>query len=79
MEQEVLEKLKTKLATISEKNVATISDNTKLKEDLNLASLEMSKIISEFEEEYDTFIKYTELMHATTVSEAAKVIAKFCE
>ena len=41
--------------------------------------LEMVGIISEFEEEYDCYIKYTELMHANTISEAAEIIAKQIE
>ena len=39
----------------------------------------MAGIISELEEEYDCYIKYTELMHANTISEAAGIIAKQIE
>ena len=36
----------------------------------------MVGIISELEEEYDCYIKYTDLMHANTIEESAEVIAK---
>ena len=52
---------------------------TNIKTDIDLKSLEMAGIISELEEEYDCYIKYTELMHANTISEAAEIIAKQIE
>ena len=45
----------------------------------NLKSLELVGIISELEEEYDCYIKYTELMHADTIGEAATIIAGMVE
>ena len=39
----------------------------------------MVGIISELEEEYDCYIKYTELMHADTIEAAAEVIASQVE
>ena len=36
----------------------------------------MSAIISSFEEKYDCYIKYTDLMHATTIGDAAEVLSK---
>lgn len=79
MQQEVQEKLIEKLAVIAAVDVSTITASTNVRRELKITSLEMSKIISDFEEEYDAYIKYTELMHAETVEELAKAITKCVE
>ncbi len=79
MKDEILQKLITKTAKVLGVDESTLSGNTNIKTDIDLKSLEMAGIISEFEEEYDCYIKYTELMHANTISEAAEIIAKQIE
>lgn len=79
MKEEILSKLKQKLAALSSVDEASITGETNLKTDLKVSSLEMSKLLSEFEEEYDAFIKYTEMMHVETVDQAADVIARSVE
>lgn len=76
MKEEIQEKLIEKTANLLGVDKSTLSGSTNIKTDINLKSIEMVGIISELEEEYDCYIKYTELMHANTVAEAAEVIAK---
>lgn len=79
MKEEVQEKLITKVAEISGVDTSEIKASTNVKKELKITSLEMSKIISEFEEEYDAYIKYTELMHCETIEQLAEAIAKSVE
>ncbi len=75
MKEEVLTKLLQKTADALKVDVSTLSPETKIKE-MGLKSLELAAIISSFEEEYDCYIKYTELMHAETIGQAAEAISK---
>ena len=75
MEQEVLDKLIEKTAKALGQDPSTLNKDTNIKS-MGLKSLELAAIISSFEEEYDCYIKYTELMHAETIGEAAAAIAK---
>ena len=79
MKDEIEKKLITKTAKVLGVDESTLSGMTNIKTDIDLKSLEMAGIISELEEEYDCYIKYTELMHANTISEAAEIIAKQIE
>ena len=79
MKEEILQKLIEKTAAALKADPSTLSANTNIKTEVNLKSLELAGIISELEEEYDCYIKYTELMHAETIGEAAEVIAKMTE
>lgn len=79
MRDEILKKLIEKTAKAMRVDPSTLSENTNIKTDLNLKSIELAGIISEFEEEYDCYIKYTELMHAETIGQAADAIAKIVE
>ena len=79
MKDEILQKLITKTAKVLGVDESTLSGNTNIKTDIDLKSLEMAGIISELEEEYDCYIKYTELMHANTILEAAEIITKQIE
>lgn len=79
MKEEVLQKLIEKTAKVAGVDASTLSENTNIKTDLNLKSLELSAIISELEEEYDCYIKYTALMHVETIGEAAEAIAQMVE
>lgn len=76
MRDEILKKLIEKTAKVMKVDPSTLSENTNIKNDINLKSLELVGIISEFEEEYDCYIKYTDLMHAETIGQAADAIAK---
>ncbi len=75
MEQEVLDKLIEKTAAALGVDKSELSPETQIKS-MGLKSLELAAIISSFEEEYDCYIKYTDLMHAETIGEAAAVISK---
>ncbi|MBQ4634231.1 MAG: hypothetical protein IJB71_02655 [Bacilli bacterium] len=79
MKDEILAKLIEKTAKVLGVEPSTLSGATNIKTDVDLKSLEMVGIISELEEEYDCYIKYTELMHADTIEEAAEVIASQVE
>lgn len=79
MKEEILAKLIEKTAKVLGVDPSTLSGATNIKTDVNLKSLEMVGIISELEEEYDCYIKYTELMHADTIEAAAEVIASQVE
>ena len=79
MEKEIQEKLIEKVAQVTGKDKSELTGSTNMKRDLKVSSLELSKMISEFEEEYDAYIKYTELMHAETIEEVANAIAKSVE
>ncbi len=79
MKEEIEKKLIAKTAKVLGVDEATLSGSTNIRTDIDLKSLEMAGIISEFEEEYDCYIKYTELMHANTISESAEIIAKQIE
>ena len=79
MKEEILQKLISKTAKVLGVSESDLTGETNIKTDIDLKSLEMAGIISEFEEEYDCYIKYTELMHANTISEAAEIIAKQIE
>ncbi len=79
MKEEIEKKLIEKTANVLKVDPSTLSGSTNIKTDIDLKSLEMVGIISEFEEEYDCYIKYTELMHANTIGEAAEIIAKQIE
>ena len=79
MKDEIEQKLIEKTAKVLGVDPSTLSGSTNIRTDIDLKSLEMVGIISEFEEEYDCYIKYTELMHANTISEAAEIIAKQIE
>ena len=76
---EVLKKLIEKTAKVMRVDHSTLSENTNIKTEKKKKSLELAGIISEFEEEYDCYIKYTELMHAETIGQAADAIAKMVE
>jgi len=79
MKEEILSKLIEKTAKVLGVDASTLSGSTNIKTDVNLKSIEMVGIISELEEEYDCYIKYTELMHANTIEESAEIIAKQVE
>lgn len=76
MKEEITQKLIEKTAAKLGVDKSTLSSSTNIKTDIDLKSLEMVGIISELEEEYDCYIKYTDLMHANTIEEAAEVISK---
>lgn len=76
MKDEILKKLIEKTAKVMQVDASTLSGSTNVKTDINLKSLELAGIISEFEEEYDCYIKYTELMHAETLGQVAEAISK---
>lgn len=76
MKEEITKKLIEKTAQALGVDPSTLSENTNIKTEINLKSLELAGIISGLEEEYDCYIKYTELMHAQTIGEAAEIIAK---
>ena len=75
MKTEILNKLLEKTANALGIDKAELNENTKIKS-INLKSLELAGIISSFEEEYDCYIRYTELMHAETIGDAAEIISK---
>ena len=79
MKDKIEKKLIEKTAKVLGVDPSTLSGSTNIRTDIDLKSLEMVGIISEFEEEYDCYIKYTELMHANTISESAEIIAKQIE
>ena len=74
MREEVLEELIEKIAEVIKVDKSTLNKDTDLRS--TIKSLEMSAIISSFEEKYDCYIKYTDLMHATTIGDAAEVLSK---
>lgn len=76
MKAEIEKKLIEKTARVLGVDESTLSGKTNIKTDVDLKSIEMVGIISELEEEYDCYIKYTDLMHANTIEESAEVIAK---
>jgi len=76
MKEEIQEKLIEKTAKALGVDKSTLSGKTNIKTDIDLKSIEMVGIISELEEEYDCYIKYTELMHADTIEQSAEIIAK---
>ena len=76
MNAEIEKKLIEKTARVLGVDESTLSGKTNIKTDVDLKSIEMVGIISELEEEYDCYIKYTDLMHANTIEESAEVIAK---
>lgn len=76
MKEEITQKLIEKTAAKLGVDKSTLSSSTNIKTDIDLKSLEMVGIISELEEEYDCYIKYTDLMHANTIEEAAEIISK---
>lgn len=78
MKTEILNKLLEKTANALGIDKAELNENTKIKS-INLKSLELAGIISSFEEEYDCYIRYTELMHAETIGDAAEIISKIVE
>ena len=79
MKEEIQEKLIEKTAKVLGVDKSTLSGTTNIRTDVDLKSIEMVGIISELEEEYDCYIKYTELMHADTIEQAAEIIAKTVE
>lgn len=76
MKEEIQAKLIEKTARVLGVEPSTLNENTNIKSGIDLKSIEMVGIISELEEEYDCYIKYTELMHANTIGESAEIIAK---
>ena len=74
-QEEVLEKLLEKTAKALGVDKSTLNADTQIKS-IGLKSLELAAIISSFEEEYDCYIKYTDLMHAETIGQAAEAISK---
>ena len=76
MKAEIEKKLIEKTARVLGVDESTLSGKTNIKTDVDLKSIEMVGIISELEEEYDCYIKYTDLLHANTIEESAEVIAK---
>ena len=79
MKDEIMKKLIEKTAAKLGIDSSTLSGKTNIKTDIDLKSIEMVGIISELEEEYDCYIKYTDLMHADTIEESAEIIAKQVE
>lgn len=79
MKQEIQDKLIEKTAKVLGIDPSTLSGKTNIRTDIQLKSIEMVGIISELEEEYDCYIKYTELMHADTIEQSAEIIAKELE
>jgi len=75
LKEEILNKLIEKTATALGVDKSTLNADTSIKS-IDLKSLEMAAIISSFEEDYDCYIKYTELMHAETIGDAAEIISK---
>ncbi len=79
MKEEIEKKLIAYTAETLKVDESTLNENTNIKTDIDLKSIEMVGIISKLEEEYDCYIKYTELMHADTIGQAAQIIAKQIE
>ncbi|MBQ8902411.1 MAG: acyl carrier protein [Bacilli bacterium] len=79
MKEEIQGKLIEKTAKVLGIDPSTLSGSTNIRTEVDLKSIEMVGIISELEEEYDCYIKYTELMHADTIEQAAEIIAKEVE
>lgn len=79
MKEEIQGKLIEKTAKVLGIDPSALSGSTNIRTEVDLKSIEMVGIISELEEEYDCYIKYTELMHADTIEQAAEIIAKEVE
>ncbi|MBQ7031699.1 MAG: acyl carrier protein [Bacilli bacterium] len=79
MKEEIQGKLIEKTAKVLGIDPSTLSGSTNIRTEVDLKSIEMVGIISELEEEYDCYIKYTELMHSDTIEQAAEIIAKEVE
>jgi len=79
MKEEIEKKLIEKTAKALGVEPDKLSGKTNIKTEVDLKSLELAGIISELEDEYDCFIKYTELMHTDTIEQAAEAIAKMLE
>ena len=78
MKEEILQKLIERTAAALKKDPSELSKDT-LVANLGLKSLEMAGIIASFENEYDTYVKYTDFMHAKTIEDAAEILDKSIE
>lgn len=79
MHEKILGEFISELAKVLKIEKGDIKPETKLKADLNIKSMEMVFIISYFEDEYDIYLKYTDLAKAETVEEAVKVVQEIIE
>ena len=78
IKEEILQKLIERTAEALGVEPSTLNANTDFRS-LGLKSLEMAGIIATFEDEYDAYIKYVDFMDATTMDDAAEIIAKSIE
>ena len=76
MRDEILEALINKIAQLTQKDASTLSGETDLKGELPLKSIEVAAITAMLEEEYDVYIKYTDMVHAKSINEMADIAMK---
>lgn len=71
MREEILTTIINKTAGILRTEATSLNEATNFKSELNLKSIEIVAIIAALEEEYDVYLKYTEILHAQTLGQIA--------
>lgn len=79
MRTEIYDLIVAKISQLTQVDVSTLTEDTNLKADLGLRSMELAAIVAALEEEYDAYIKYTALMHAHTIGQLADASLKEIE
>ena len=79
MRKEIFELIANKIAELTGREPSEITEETSLKTEICLKSIEVVAIISELESDYDAYIKYTDLMHAKTIGEMTDYVMEQIE
>ncbi len=79
MRDEVYELVVRKIAEFTGKDVSELNEETNVKNEIRLKSIELAAITAELEEEFDAYVKYTALMHANTIGEMTDISLKEIE
>lgn len=74
LRQEVLDKFIKKLAEILKVSPDTLSENTNVKKDITVKSMQLVALITYFEDEYDLAVDYMALLHTKTIGESVDYI-----
>lgn len=78
MEQEIMQKMKTKAALLFGRQAEDISDEADFVTDLGAKSVDMVKIITMLEDEYGVDINFMEFRRKKTLTLAAAYVASLC-
>ena len=79
MYDEIMAIMIEKIAEIAQVDPDTLTPDTSFEDDLGVTSMELAGMVAAIEEEYDTYLEYTKLIHGDTIGEVAEIIVDIIE